>query len=147
MIMSRVDKTRHFKNNYSLFTFRSRGSFQWLHHWNVKLLRVCGFSREAVPNLCIPACLGRKVWETVAMIIDLHLYIELTMPKGNLVKSTSKSIICNIHNYFDWQSKKQNPSHQSYVRKLLKPLASQSTLSTVSYWRKASWMEVLLHHQ
>ena len=86
---------------------------------------------------CIPACLGRKVWETVAVIIDLHLYIELTMPKGKLVKSTSKSINCNVHNYFDWQSKKQNPSHQSYVRKLVKPLASQSALSTVSWLEKS----------
>ena len=33
----------------------------------------------------------------------------------------------------------RSPLHQ---RKLLKPLASQSALSTVSYWRKESWMEV-----
>ena len=48
-----------------------------LHHWNVKLLRVCGFSREAVLTSCIPilpACFGRKVRETVAVISTASVY-------------------------------------------------------------------------
>ena len=29
------------------------------------------------------ACLGRKVWENVAVFIDLHLYLQLKTPKEN----------------------------------------------------------------
>ena len=88
-----------------------------MHQWNVKLLRVCGFSHDAVLTPCITACLGRKVRETVAVIIDLHLYIELTMPKGKGVKSTLKSIICNVHDYFDRQSKKQKSTPPKLCKK------------------------------
>ena len=58
---------------------------------------VCGFSPETVLTSCIPTCLGRKIRETVAVIIDLRLYIELTMPKGKRIKSTSKSIILSLN--------------------------------------------------
>ena len=115
-----------------------------------KLLCVCGFSREAVLTLCIPACLGRKVRETVAVIIDLHLYIELTMPKGKRVKSTLKSIICNVHDYFDWQNKKQKSTLPKLCRGKKTAEAtgfSECTVNRVLYWRKESWMEVLLIHQ
>ena len=44
-----------------------------LHHWNVKLIRVCGLSHERVLTSCIPTCLGRKLRESVAVFFDLHL--------------------------------------------------------------------------
>ena len=30
-----------------------KSTVEELHHWNVKSLRVCGFSRERVPTLCV----------------------------------------------------------------------------------------------
>ena len=42
------------------------------------------------------------------------------------VKSTSKSIINNSSDYFDWQSKKLNSTPPKW--RLMKPLASQNTL-------------------
>ena len=51
------------------------------------------------------------------MIINLHLYIEFTMPKVKRVKSTAKSIICNVHDYFDWQSNKQKSTPPKLSKK------------------------------
>ena len=39
------------------------------------------------------------------------------MPKGKRVKSTSKSIICNVHDYFDRQSKKQKSTPPKLCKK------------------------------
>ena len=39
------------------------------------------------------------------------------MPTGKQVKSTSKSIICNVHDYFDWQSKKQKSTPPKLCKK------------------------------
>ena len=79
--------------------------------------------------------------ESVGVFIGQHLLLELTMPKGKRVKSTSKS---NVHDYFDRQSRKLKCIlHWHYVRIQLKPLASKSTLSTVSCRWRESWMEVL----
>ena len=47
------------------------------------------------------------------------------MPKGKRVKSTSKSIICNVHDYFDRQSKK----HKSTPPKLSKKTAEATGFS------------------
>ena len=41
----------------------------------------------------------------------------------------------------------RSPLHLSDVRRLMKPLASQNALSTVSCWRRECWMEVPLHLQ
>ena len=60
-----------------------------------------------------PCVLAGKFEESVAIFIDLHLLLELTMPKGKRVKSTSKTIICNVHDYFDWQNKKQKSTQPS----------------------------------
>ena len=67
------------------------------------------------------------------------------MPKGKGVKSTSKSIICNLHDYLIGKVRNRSPLHLSEVRRLMKPLASQNALSTVSCWRRECWMEVPLH--
>ena len=77
-------------------------------------------------------CLGRKVRETVAVIIDLHLYMELTMPKRNGVKSTSNSIICNVHDYFDRQSKKQKSTSPKLCKKTAEAIGfSERTVNHV----------------
>ena len=40
------------------------------------------------------------------------------MPKGKRVKSTLKSIICNVHDYFDRQSKKQKSTPPKLCKKI-----------------------------
>ena len=97
-----------------------------LHLWNVKLLHVCGLSRE-----CLLLVYIRVSWqESVAVFIDLHLLLESTIPKGERVKSTSKTIICNIHDSSIGKVRNSSPLHLHYGRRLLKSLASQSALST-----------------
>ena len=108
---------------YSIHIQESRKSTaEVLHHWNVRLLRVCGFSREAVLTSCIPAYLGRKVRVTVVVIIDLHLYIEFTKPKGIRVKAPQRVLFAMYMTILISKVRNRSPFHQSYVRKLLNPL-------------------------
>ena len=73
----------------------------------------------------------RVSWQkSVAVFIDLHLLLESTIPKGKRVKSTSKTIICNIHDSSIGKVRNSSPLHLHYGRRLLKSLASQSALST-----------------
>ena len=69
--------------------------------------------------------------ERVVVFIDLHLLLELTIPEGKQAKSTSKIIICNLHDCFDWLSKKQKSTHLKYVRRLVKPLNNGERTSSM----------------
>ena len=68
-----------------------------------------------------PRVLAGSFEERIAVLIDLQLLLELTTSKGKRIKSTSKTIRCNVHDYFDQQLRNKIPLHPSNVRRLLKP--------------------------
>ena len=96
-----------------------------LYHWNVKLLRVCGLSLERVLTSCIPACLGRKLRESVTVFFNLHLQLDLTCLKEN--ESGASPVIFVIDmSILIGKVRNRSPLHVSDVKRLMKPLASQS---------------------
>ena len=114
-----------------------------LRCWNIKLLRVCGLSLERVLTLCIPACLGRKLRESVTVFIDLHLQLDLTCLKENESGASPRVIFVIDMSSLIGKVRNRSPLYLSNVKRLMKP--SQSALSTVSCWRRECWMEVPLY--
>ena len=75
-----------------------------------------------------PHVLAGRLEESVAVFINLHLLLELTMPKGKRIKSTSETIVCNLHDYFDRQSKKQMSTSPKLCKK-----TAEATWCTVNH--------------
>ena len=100
-----------------------------LHHRNVKCFCVCGLCSERVLT-----SLGRQFdRESSAVFIDPQLQLELTCQKENETRALPRVLIVIYMTIVIGKVRNRSPLHLNHVRRLTKPLASLSALTTVSF--------------